>query len=215
MALTSSPDGNSLASLESSGTIRLWGLQTFKEIRQYPGNRSGTKAIAFSHDGKQIATLGKNDNLVLLDTQIGAEEIWPDSPITKFLDLAFSLDGSLLAGREDTGKVRVWRTVDKKRHPLDGKVAVATSHRGRGIGSTLVDAAVDAARATGALEIWLVTTNDNVDALRLYQRRGFELTELRTGAVDRARLRKPTIPSTGEYGIPLRDELVLTRRLVS
>jgi hypothetical protein len=29
------------------------------------------------------------------------------------------------------------------------------------------------------------------------------------GAVDRARQWKPTIPTTGAYGIPLRDELTL------
>ena len=56
--------------------------------------------------------------------------------------------------------------------------------------------------------IWLVTTNDNLDALRFYQRRGFSLCALRAGAVDDSRRRlKPSISLTGAYGIPLRDEL--------
>ena len=60
----------------------------------------------------------------------------------------------------------------------------------------------------------MLTTNDNLDALRFYQRRGFRLAELRPGAVDRARERlKPEIPRTGEHGIPLRDELVLEMAL--
>jgi hypothetical protein len=63
----------------------------------------------------------------------------------------------------------------------------------------------------GVLEIiTLTTTNDNVDALRFYQRRGFRLAALRPGAVDRSRLRKPEIPRTGDFGIPLRDEIDLT-----
>jgi hypothetical protein len=39
--------------------------------------------------------------------------------------------------------------------------------------------------------------------------RGFRLTALRPGAVDRSRLRKPEIPRTGDFGIPLRDEIDL------
>ncbi len=58
--------------------------------------------------------------------------------------------------------------------------------------------------------IWAVTTNDNIDALRFYQRRGFRLRELRADAVDEARARlKPQIPVLGRDGIPLRDELEL------
>jgi hypothetical protein len=68
-----------------------------------------------------------------------------------------------------------------------------------------------AAAAAGAGRLWLVTTNDNVDALRFYQRRGFRLHALHPGAVDRSRATlKPEIPPLGAHGIPLRDELVLT-----
>jgi hypothetical protein len=70
---------------------------------------------------------------------------------------------------------------------------------------------VDKARRFGCHEIRLTTTNDNVDALRFYQRRGFRLAELRPGAVDQSRQRKPEIPRVGDYGIPLRDEIDLTR----
>jgi hypothetical protein len=47
--------------------------------------------------------------------------------------------------------------------------------------------------------------------LRFYQRRGFRLVEVRPGAMDHYRKRKPTIPEVGEFGIPLRDELRLVR----
>jgi hypothetical protein len=57
--------------------------------------------------------------------------------------------------------------------------------------------------------LWLVTTNDNLRALRTYQRQGFVLTELRSGEVSRARLLKPAIPLIGQNEIPMRDELVL------
>jgi ribosomal protein S18 acetylase RimI-like enzyme len=92
-------------------------------------------------------------------------------------------------------------------------LAVASSHRGQGHGAALVEAAAESAASSGASELWLVTTNDNLDALRLYQRHGFRLSELHAGAVDAARKAKPELPDVGANGIPLRDELVLTRTL--
>jgi GNAT superfamily N-acetyltransferase len=81
-----------------------------------------------------------------------------------------------------------------------------------GIGTVLVEGIVRVARAAGCTRLWLVTTNDNVDALRFYQRRGFRLAALHPGAVDRSRATlKPSIPEIGDHGIPLRDELVLER----
>jgi ribosomal protein S18 acetylase RimI-like enzyme len=85
--------------------------------------------------------------------------------------------------------------------------------RRAGIGTMLIEAAVGKARRFGCSEIRLTTTNDNVDALRFYQRRGFRLAELRPGAVDRARQIKPAIPRVGDYGIPLHDEIDLTREV--
>jgi GNAT superfamily N-acetyltransferase len=92
--------------------------------------------------------------------------------------------------------------------------ALYAAHAGRGIGSALIDAVADAAREAGCDRLWLVTTNDNVDALRFYQRRGFRLAELHAGAIDRSRATlKPSIPEIGDHGIPIRDELVMERSL--
>ena len=49
-----------------------------------------------------------------------------------------------------------------------------------GIGTAMVTAVERVARQAGCTRLWLVTTNDNVDALRFYQRRGFTLIALRT-----------------------------------
>jgi ribosomal protein S18 acetylase RimI-like enzyme len=84
---------------------------------------------------------------------------------------------------------------------------------GGGIGGPLVEAVVDAAADAGARRVWLITTNDNLPALRVYQRHGFTLAALRPGAVDAARARKPQIPVTGYAGIPIRDELELERAI--
>ncbi|HEX2052900.1 MAG TPA: GNAT family N-acetyltransferase [Actinomycetota bacterium] len=83
----------------------------------------------------------------------------------------------------------------------------------QGTGSALIEAMAAAARRKGIRWLRVTTTNDNVDALRFYQKRQFRLVDLRTGAVDRSRALKPEIPSTGAYGIPIRDELELEREL--
>ncbi len=48
-----------------------------------------------------------------------------------------------------------------------------------------------AAREAGCTRLWLITTNDNLDALRFYQRRSFRIA----------------------HGIPIRDEIELERLL--
>jgi ribosomal protein S18 acetylase RimI-like enzyme len=80
---------------------------------------------------------------------------------------------------------------------------------GVGVGSRLLDAVAAAARGAGARRLIVMSTNDNLRALRLYQRAGFRLTELRPGAVDESRIVKPSIPVVGHDGIPIRDELDL------
>lgn len=83
----------------------------------------------------------------------------------------------------------------------------------RGIGTALVKRVAEIARERGYRELAVVTTNDNLDALQFYQARGFHLFALRAGAVDRARSLKPEIAPTGNYGLPIRDELELRRTL--
>ncbi|HEX5822895.1 MAG TPA: GNAT family N-acetyltransferase [Candidatus Limnocylindrales bacterium] len=88
--------------------------------------------------------------------------------------------------------------------------ALVVVEPGQGIGSALVEAFLDEARRRGVRRVWLVTTNDNLDALRLYHRRGFRLVALRAGAVDVARATiKPSIGEVASNGIPIRDELEL------
>jgi GNAT superfamily N-acetyltransferase len=80
----------------------------------------------------------------------------------------------------------------------------------QGIGTLLIESVRAEAKRLGCHLVTLTTTNDNIGALRFYQRRGFRLAAVRPGAVDRTRERKPDIPRTGDFGIPLRDEIDLT-----
>jgi GNAT superfamily N-acetyltransferase len=78
-----------------------------------------------------------------------------------------------------------------------------------GVGSALIEAVKEAARRAGCWRLWLITTNDNLHALRFYQKRGFTLVAVYPNALEAARKLKPEIPLIGYDGIPLRDEIEL------
>jgi GNAT superfamily N-acetyltransferase len=88
-------------------------------------------------------------------------------------------------------------------------VSIAAVAPGQGTGTALLNAA----QGRPVRRMWLVTTNDNLRALRFYQRRGMRITAVDRGAVDRARAVKPEIPLVGADGIELHDELRLERDL--
>ncbi len=80
---------------------------------------------------------------------------------------------------------------------------------GQGIGTELLNAVEEEARKWNCKRLFLITTNDNMYALRFYQKRGFELVAVHCGAVNESRKIKPSIPLIGFDGIPLRDEIEL------
>ncbi len=80
---------------------------------------------------------------------------------------------------------------------------------GQGIGSALLDAVRALASAKKCRRLWLITTNDNLSALRFYQRYGFRLVAIHRDAISESRKLKPQIPELGYDGIPIRDEVEL------
>lgn len=92
-------------------------------------------------------------------------------------------------------------------------VLIEALNKHQGIGSTLVDRAKNRAFVRNCSRVYLYTTNDNLDALRFYQRRGFKIVNIYTGAMTEARKMKPGIPLIGDYNIPMLDEIELEFRL--
>ena len=88
-------------------------------------------------------------------------------------------------------------------------VSIDALREGAGIGTQLLRAVVDVARASGCSRVQLLTTNNNLRALAFYQKRGFRLVGLEVGAVDEQRKLKPAIPAVDGAGLPIRDELHL------
>ncbi len=91
-------------------------------------------------------------------------------------------------------------------------VTLDSQREGLGIGTALINAAREAARSAGCTRLWLITTNDNLHALRFYQKRGFVIAAVHVNALAESRRLKPEIPLTGFDDIPLRDEIELEIR---
>jgi tRNA pseudouridine38-40 synthase len=89
-------------------------------------------------------------------------------------------------------------------------VTIRSLSEGRGVGRALLDAVRGVAIEAGCTRLWLITTNDNLRALSLYQRWGMEIAAFHRHAVTEARHDlKPSIGERGAHGIPIAHELEL------
>ncbi len=92
-------------------------------------------------------------------------------------------------------------------------VVLVSLTRSKGIGSALVAAMQRKAKEHGCRRIRVFTTNDNLDARRFYEKRGFRIAAMHRDAMAKVRRYKPQLPTIGANGIPLRDMIELEMAL--
>jgi enamine deaminase RidA (YjgF/YER057c/UK114 family) len=120
------------------------------------------------------------------------------------------VEGLTLAGEGDSPLALVTYAVSDDEAEL---VSIDSFVEGRGYGSHLLATAERHLKGRGVRCLRLVTTNDNLAALRFYLRRGYRLIRLHLDALDRVREVKPEVPAEGFDGIALRDMWELTKVL--
>ena len=86
-------------------------------------------------------------------------------------------------------------------------VAVVSVVQRRGIGRALLDAIQSIAREAACKRLWLITTNDNRDAIGFYEALGWRKVAVHRGGVNKSRQLKPEIPKYGSDGTPIEDEI--------
>lgn len=140
-ALAFSPDGRLLASGDSLGRVRIWGMPAATEERAFgvrEPNFHSTCSLAFAPDSKMLAVAAEH-GLGLWDATTGAK-IGPLTPATEgfgpLQEVAFSRDGATLASGGWDYKVRIWdvATRQKKaefRFDIDSVWCVAMSPDGK------------------------------------------------------------------------------------
>lgn len=84
-----------------------------------------------------------------------------------------------------------------------------------GIGTILINAVLEVAKEQKCKRLWLITTNDDINAIRFYQKKGFDLVAIHINAMEASRRLKPSIPLIGMDNIPIKHELEFEIKLVN
>jgi WD40 repeat protein len=138
----------------------LWGLLQRRQGFPLPGHIGPLTALAFSPDGKTVASAGLDGKLRLSNLATGPVRILQGHP-GPILALTFSPDGSLLATASRDGTARLWATTwAKPPRTLIGHKGPVTGVTFSKDGKRLVTASED-----GTLRIWELEGERRVQVL--------------------------------------------------
>ncbi|WP_164669510.1 GNAT family N-acetyltransferase [Virgibacillus doumboii] len=134
----------------------------------------------------------------------------PEMVISSGIYDCSTLDGFAVLNEEDKITGLITYIIENNECEI---ISLDSIEEGKGIGSLLVREVENLAVKKNCKLVKLVTTNDNLLALKFYQKRGFILSKIIKNAVEKARKLKPEIPLTGNDGIPIIDEIELVKGL--
>jgi WD40 repeat protein len=163
-----SPDGQTLASGSRDNTIKLWDVNTGKELQTLTGHSNLVLSVGFSPDGQTLASGGVDQTIKLWDVQTGKELRTLTGHSHYVNSVGFSPDGQTLASGSYDKTIKLWDVqTGKVRHTLTGhsnwvfSVGFSPdSLRGAAIGQTLASGGVDQ-----TIKLWDVQTGKELRTL--------------------------------------------------
>jgi len=106
-----SPDGKLFAVASNLGHARVWDTANWRQVATFGGFLNAAHTVAFSQDGKRLATSGSNpdDTVKLWDVASWQEVLTLEGRGADFSSTDFSPDGNAIGSRNIDGNLQVWR----------------------------------------------------------------------------------------------------------
>ncbi|MBW4610622.1 MAG: AAA-like domain-containing protein [Hassallia sp. WJT32-NPBG1] len=160
-SVTFSPDGKTLAFASDDKTIKLWNLETKKQITTLNGHSSRVLSVTFSPDGKTLASASDDNTIKLWNTTTGKEITTLNGHSSGVLSVTFSPDGKTLASASTDKTIKLWNLDTKKQiTTLNGHSSAVWSVTFSPDGKTLASASFD-----NTIKLWNLETKKEITTL--------------------------------------------------
>ena len=166
VSLALNSDGTLLAVGKSNGMVGIWDVRAGEATRHFLHDLLGgpVRAVAFSADGRLLATAGADRHLKVRDLRTGKVILRRQHP-GEVVAVAFDPAGELIATACTDGVLRVWSRAGKVESQVDGGCSASTrSVAFSPNGTVLAGSATEAATPDGSLVA--TTTGNEIKVLR-------------------------------------------------
>ena len=113
-----SPDNRRIVSGSSDNTIRIWDIETRKELIKVEGHKNVVKSVCFSPNGKCFVSCGYDEVIRIWDSYKGTLLLNLIGHKEKINCVKYSRDGNLIASGSCDHTVRIWDSesgIEKRR----------------------------------------------------------------------------------------------------
>ena len=154
-----SPNGKLIASvLQDNKTLCIWNMHKAKEICILEGHIDSISSIAFSPDGKQIASASRDKTVRIWDVKTGKEVYKLEGHADSISSVAFSPDGKQIASASYDKTIRIWDVeTGKEIYKFEVQIKLIFSVAFNLDGTQIVFASLD-----GIIWIWNVETGKEI-----------------------------------------------------